>query len=190
MKTILQIDSSVRTMGSLTRQVTQLLANKLNKINPEISINYRDLAKGLPLIDEKWINANFTAEQNRNEEAKNNLKISDHLVAELQQAEYIVIGSPTYNFNISAYLKAWVDLIARAKVTFQYTENGPEGLLKNKKAYLVIASGGVEIGSDEDFVSHYLKRIMAFIGITDVSVIDATKIDLINNSELQIEALM
>ncbi len=188
--TILQIDSSGRTTGSLSRQVGQLLSNKLAQENSDLILNYRDVTQGLPLIDEQWINANFTPEDQRDVEAKNTLEFSDKLVSELEQAKYVVIASPTYNFNIPAFLKAWVDLIARARLTFKYTENGPVGLLKGKKAYLVLASGGVVIGSEADFVSVYLKRIMAFIGIDDVVIIDATKIDLEKDSEKQIEALM
>ncbi len=188
--TILQIDSSGRTTGSLSRQVGQMVTHRLLQENPNLIINYRDVAQGLPLIDEKWISANFTPFDQRDDQAKDVLGFSDKLVSELQQAKYIVIASPTYNFNIPAYLKAWVDLIARAKLTFEYTENGPVGLLKDKKAYLVIASGGVPIGSDADFVSQYLKHIMSFVGITDVKIIDATKIDLEELTQNNAEALV
>lgn len=188
--TILHIDSSIRTSDSLSRQASQLVANKLDNDNSHSLIKYRDVSLGLPLIDRNWINANLTAVEQRDEQANKVLQFSDTLIDELKQARLLVIGVPTYNFNIPAYLKAWIDLIARAKVTFQYTDNGPQGLLKDKKAYLVIASGGVPIGSEADFVSSYLSRIMTFIGITDVTIIDATKIDFKKNSGQQIEALM
>ncbi len=188
--TILQIDSSMRATGSLSRQVGQMVSHKLLQENPSLIINYRDVAQGLPLIDEEWINANFTPEDQRDEQTKGVLEFSDKLVSELKQAKYIVIASPTYNFNIPAYLKAWVDLIARARLTFKYTENGPVGLLNDKKAYLVIASGGVPVGSDADFVSQYLKRIMSFVGITDVKIIDATKVNLEQLTDNDAEALV
>ncbi len=176
MNTILQINSSSRYHDSITRQVAELVVNNLSGDNTTI-IN-RDLAKGLPFIDEQWIGANFTAPEDRTDEHKATLSFSDSLVNELQQAEHIVIASPIYNFSLPAVLKAWVDLIARARLTFQYTANGPEGLLKNKKAYIVIASGGVPVGSPMDFASPYLKQALAFVGITDVTIIDANNIDL------------
>jgi len=176
MKTILQVNSSSRYHDSITRQVAELVVNNLSADNSTI-IN-RDLAKGLPFIDEQWIGANFTAPEDRTDEHKATLSFSDSLVNELQQAEHIVIASPIYNFSLPAVLKAWVDLIARARLTFQYTANGPEGLLKNKKAYIVIASGGVPVGSPMDFASPYLKQALAFVGITDVTIIDANNIDL------------
>ncbi|MFK8011713.1 MAG: FMN-dependent NADH-azoreductase [Marinicellaceae bacterium] len=188
--TILHIDSSMRSTDSLSRQVGKLVSDKLLQENPSLTLNYRDVAQGLPLIDEEWIKANFTPEHKRDDKAIKTLEFSDKLVSELKQAKYIVIAAPTYNFNIPAYLKAWVDLIARARLTFRYTENGPVGLLKDKKAYLIIASGGVPIGSDADFVSQYLNRIMSFIGITDVKIIDASKVNLEEITDNYLEALI
>lgn len=175
---ILKINASGRYQGSITRQLTDAIANYLSNQQSPLSLVDRDLAKGLPFIDEQWIGANFTADEDRNEEHKTVLALSDTLVAELQQADHIVIGVPIYNFNVPAVLKAWIDLIARARLTFQYTENGPEGLLSNKKVYLVMASGGVPIGSEMDFASHYLKHVLGFVGLTDVTLIDANEIDL------------
>ena len=105
------------------------------------------------------------------------LGFSNELVAELENAEHIVIASPIYNFSIPATLKAWVDLIARVGLTFRYTDNGPVGLLENKKATVVMASGGVPIGSDMDMASSYLKFALAFIGISNVNIIDASQIN-------------
>ena len=95
------------------------------------------------------------------------------LIAELKAADVVVIGAPIYNFGIPAALKAWVDMIARARKTFRYTSEGPEGLLKGKKAYVVIASGGMPVDSDMDFATPYLRQVLGFIGITDVEVIAA-----------------
>jgi FMN-dependent NADH-azoreductase len=175
---VLKINASGRYQGSITRQLTDILANYLNGQQDAKSIIDRDLAKGLPFIDEQWIGANFTADEDRNDEHKSALALSDTLVGELQQTEHIVIGAPVYNFNIPAVLKAWIDLIARARLTFHYTENGPEGLLKDKKVYVVFASGGVPIGSNMDFTSGYLKHVLAFVGLTDVTFVDAAKIDI------------
>lgn len=168
-QTILRIDSSGRKDGSTSRALTQALVAK----SPEAKIITRDVAGGLPLVDEQWMNANFTDESERSAEQRETLALSDALVAELEQADVIIIGSPVYNFGIPASLKSWVDMIARARKTFKYTENGPEGLLRGKKAYIAMASGGTEIGSDIDYASTYLKHIMGFVGIDDVTVIAA-----------------
>ena len=108
------------------------------------------------------------------------------MVAELQQADVIVIGAPIYNFGVPASLKAWVDMIARARLTFRYTEQGAEGLLKGKKAYVVVASGGVPVDSPADFATPYLRQALKFIGITDVEVIAADRLN--ENSADSIDA--
>ena len=96
------------------------------------------------------------------------------MVAELEAADTIVIGVPIYNFGVPAALKAWVDMVCRARRTFAYTENGPVGLLDNKKAFLVIASGGTDSGSEIDFATGYLRHVLGFIGIHDVTIVDAS----------------
>jgi len=194
-KTVLQINSSSRFEGSITRQLSALVVKQIIQDNPGLSLHSRDLATGLPFIDEQWVEANFTAAENRNEQHKEKLSFSDELVGELKKAEIIVIASPIYNFSIPAVLKAWVDLVARAQLTFRYTSNGSEGLLKGKKAYVVVASGGVPIGSEMDFASSYLKQVLGFIGITDVTVVDSSKINLAQDQNQgspikQIAALM
>ena len=187
-KTILQINSSGRFEGSLTRQLSKLVTQQLQKHQPQLKVKQRELATGLPFIDEQWISANFTPEDQRQEQDLEALNFSNELVSELQQAEMIVIASPIYNFSIPAVLKAWIDLVARAQLTFRYTSSGPEGLLKGKKAYIVAASGGVAIGSNMDFATNYLKQVLGFIGITDVVIIDAATINL-QDDEQQILAL-
>jgi FMN-dependent NADH-azoreductase len=122
--------------------------------------------------------ANFTAEEERSQQHKDILSFSDSLVDELQQAQTIVRASPIYNYNIPAVLKAWIDLIARARLTFRYTDNGPVGLLTHKKVYLVMASGGVSIGSETDHASRYLQQVLAFVGLCDITIIDAAKFDM------------
>jgi len=174
-KTILQIDSSGRLQDSLTRQLTEKIIKKLSIVNN--SVIKRELNTGLPFVDEQWIGANFTDKDQRSLVQKDKLKISDMLIDELMKADHIVIGAPIYNFSIPAVLKAWIDMVARAQVTFKYTENGPVGLLKGKKAYIAMASGGVPIGSAMDFASNYLKHVLGFIGITDVIIFDGANSD-------------
>ena len=89
-----------------------------------------------------------------------------------------------YNFGIPSVLKAWIDQVARARITFRYTENGPEGLLKGKKAFVIVPSGGVPVGSEVDFATPYLRHALAFIGITDVEFIGARGADRGNQEAL------
>lgn len=170
--TVLHIDSSARLTGSTSRDLSQRVVDKLN---PETVIR-RDLTSALPQIDENWVEANFTPADQRSQEQKDRLALSDELVQELLAADTIVIGAPIYNFSVPASLKAWVDLVARAGLTFKYTENGPQGLLEGKRAILAVASGGTKVGSEIDFGSGYLTHIMGFIGITDVEIVAADQL--------------
>ena len=171
---ILRIDSSARKSGSTTRQLTNDLINALSKQSNETIIVSRDVADGLPFVDEGWVNANFTPEENRSKAQRDTLAFSDSLVEELKSADTVVIGLPIYNFGVPATIKAWVDMIARARLSFRYTENGPVGLLTGKRAFLVVASGGTPVGADYDFATSYMKQALAFVGITDVTIIDAS----------------
>lgn len=173
--TILHINSSGRNEGSVTRDISGQLVQQLQH-REGLEINHVDLAEGLPFVDEQWIAANFTDPDERSDRQKAKLALSDSLVADLQEASHIVIASPIYNFSVPAVLKAWIDMVARARVTFRYTENGPEGLLKGKKAYLVVASGGVPLGSDMDYASTYLRHVMGFLGIDDVTLVNANEL--------------
>lgn len=167
-QTVLHIDASARLAGSTTRQLTSQIVETLGG-----EIVHRDLTIALPHIDEVWVNSNFTPADQRTDAQKEALSLSDSLIAEIQAADVLVIGVPIYNFGVPTALKAWVDQIARAGVTFKYTENGPVGLMEGKRAILAVASGGTKAGSDIDFATGYMRHIMGFIGITDVDVIAA-----------------
>ncbi|MBN45023.1 MULTISPECIES: FMN-dependent NADH-azoreductase [unclassified Methylophaga] len=169
---VLHINASSRYDGSLTRAVSTQLTEILAGQN-EVTLQQRDVASGLTFIDENWINANFTDPADRNAAQKEVLRFSDQLINEVKTADVLVLAVPIYNFGIPAALKAWIDLVARARETFRYTEQGPIGLLENKKVYLVMASGGVPLESDVDFASNYLKFFMQFIGISDVTLVNA-----------------
>jgi FMN-dependent NADH-azoreductase len=168
-RNILRIDASARKAGSSSRALTDALIERLSPAN----IVSRDLSEALPFVTENWVHANFTDEAERTAEQKAELALSDALVEEIFAADILVIGTPIYNFAVPAALKAWIDLIARARKTFHYTATGPEGLLSGKQAYVLIASGGTEVGSDIDFASGYLRNILGFVGITDVTIIAA-----------------
>ena len=172
---VLLVTSSARQQGSVTRQLTDELLVAMRAQHPQVRVQQRDVAQQMPFIDEMWVSANFTPERQRNDTQKQALATSDALVAELQQADVILIAVPIYNFSIPASLKAWIDQIARAGLTFSYTSDGPVGRLHGKRAYVVLASGGTEIGSEIDFASVYLKHVLGFIGIHQVELIAASR---------------
>lgn len=171
-RTILRIDASARRADSVTRDLADRIVARLA---PERVI-VRDLARGLPQIDEAWVSANFTPPDARTETQRATLALSDELVAELETADTVVIGLPIYNFGLPASLKAWIDLVARAGVTFRYTAEGPVGLLDGKRAILAVASGGTGAGSDIDFATPHLRHVLGFLGISDVEVIAADRL--------------
>lgn len=174
---ILEISASGRQAGSVSRQLTAELIDGLETRFGDVDVARRDLGDGIPHVDESWIDANFTPEEQRTQNQQNVLAQSDALVAELQAADVLVIGVPVYNFGIPAALKAWIDMIARARLTFRYTPDGPEGLLTGKKAFVVIASGGVPVDSPVDFATPYLRHALRFVGITDIETIAADQLN-------------
>ncbi|MEL6532693.1 MAG: NAD(P)H-dependent oxidoreductase [Pseudomonadota bacterium] len=171
MTQILRLDSSARKTGSITRALGDDVIAQFT----DATVTTRDLSLGVPIIDEAWVTANFTPADQRDEAQKAALALSDEMVAELKAADVVVIGVPMYNFGAPAAFKAWVDQIARAGLTFKYTESGPVGLLEGKRAIVLTASGGVEIGSDADFLSDYVRHVLGFVGITEVEVIAANQ---------------
>lgn len=181
-QTILRLDASARKSGSVTRDLT----NKIVARFDTAKVITRDLTTALPQIDEAWIGANFTPADQRSDDQKALLALSDELVTEVQAADVVVIGLPVYNFTIPSALKAWIDLITRVGITFRYTENGPEGLLKGKRAIIAMASGGTKAGSDIDFASTYLRHILGFNGITDVELVAADAMSI--NAEATLKA--
>jgi FMN-dependent NADH-azoreductase len=191
---ILRIDTSMRHTGSVTRALTDKLVARLRAASPGSEVTVRDLAAGVPLVNEAWIGANFTDPAERDDAQRAALTHSDELVAELKAADTLVIGLPIYNFGVPAAFKAWVDMIARARETFRYTETGPEGLMTGKRALVVVASGGVPVGSAADFATPYVRHVLAFIGITEVEFISADSLmsgadAAIANAEARIEEL-
>lgn len=167
---LLRIDSSAVIHGSVTRELTDHIVKALAPSH----IATRDLVTTpLPQITEDWVTARSTPEADRTGAQRAELTLSDVLVSEVVQADTLVIGLPVYNFSVPAALKAWIDLIARAGVTFRYTADGPQGLLTGKRAIIAMASGGTAAGSDVDFASGYLHHVLGFVGITDVTLIAA-----------------
>ena len=169
--TTLHIDASARNESSISRQLSSEVVARLGG-----TVIRRDLNDALPQITELWVETKNTPADARTQHQKDALVLSDELVGELQAADTIVIGLPIYNFGIPASLKAWIDLIARAGVTFKYTENGPIGLLQNKRAFIVAVSGGTPVGSAIDFATPYMRHVLGFIGIDDVEIVAADRL--------------
>lgn len=173
---ILRLDSSARTDGSVSREVGTLIEHRLLERYPAAEVVRRDLADGLPSIDEDWVAANLTPAEERSAVQRDRLGLSDRLIAELEGADVVVLTAPIYNFSVPSVLKAWIDLVCRAGLTFRYTPNGPVGLLEDRPVYLAMASGGVPFGSPVDFASTYLRQVFGFIGITDVRLVGAERV--------------
>ncbi|MEL6913804.1 MAG: NAD(P)H-dependent oxidoreductase [Pseudomonadota bacterium] len=180
-QTILRIDASARKEGSVTRALSDKVIARLDAGR----VITRDLSDGIALLDEGWLAANWTAPDERSEAQTAALAGSDALIEELREADTLVIGAPIYNFGIPAALKAWVDQVARAGVTFKYTDTGPVGLLEGKRAIIVTASGGTKVGSEIDFATGYLTFALGFIGIEDVQIVAADQMALDANASLK-----
>lgn len=191
MKKILHITSSLNNNDSLSGKLSQSIIDKLLNAFPNSIITKRDLVKSeIPHLSGETFSAFRVLPENRTEHQMSAVKVSDELIGELMEADIIVIGVPLYNFGIPSVLKAWIDHIARAGITFKYSANGVEGLLKNKKVYLAISSGGVySEGAMKsfDFTEPYLKAVLGFIGLTDVTTFRVEGIALPDIGELQIE---
>ncbi|MBO0931759.1 FMN-dependent NADH-azoreductase [Fibrella aquatilis] len=172
---ILHLISSPRKGASASIQLGNAVVNQLQAANPGSTVTVHDLTnKPFPHLEEVHLQSFFTPAENHSPEQQEAIRHSDQAIAELKAADAIVIGIPVYNFGVSSTLKAWIDHIARAGVTFRYTANGPVGLIEpGKKVYLVIASGGIYSegpGAAIDFVVPYLKTSLGMLGLTDVIV--------------------
>lgn len=170
---VLRVDASGQLAGSSTRTLLDYLLTALEGRYGNLAMQNRDLAKGIPHVDHEWIDANLTPPGNRSSAQHAALELSDSLVEELKSSDVVAIGVPVYNFGVPAALKAWVDMIARARLTFRYSDQGPVGLLQGKKAILVVASGGVAVDSEGDFATPYMRQALRFLGITDIVVVAA-----------------
>ena len=183
MNNILHIDASGRGKPSVSRQLSNEIVQKIS--SDQTRVTYRDVSQGLSFVDELMIGAYYTQKAERSEEQHQAIALSDTIVEELMAADTVVIGMPIYNFSMPAGFKTWSDLAARVGETFQYTENGPVGLLEGKKAYVAVASGGTKVGSEIDFLTPWLRHFLGFIGIYDVEIVQAEAIN--RNGEKAVE---
>ena len=172
---ILRVDSSAKTENSESRRLTDRIINGLKTNGKSLDVTVRDLNYSLPQVNTSWIEANNTPSDDQTDEHKKTLALSDTLVAEIEAADTLIIGVALYNFSITASLKLWIDLVCRARKTFAYVDGSPKGLMTGKKAIICFASGGTPFESNIDFASGYLRHILGFIGITDVTFISADK---------------
>ena len=190
---IYQIDSSARKEGSTSRALAKKLLNKIKE--PSDEIIYRDLNDEMVFVSGLTESGMKIDKKDQTEHHKKMFELSDKLVRELKESDIIIISTPIYNYGPPATLKAWSDLAARVGETFRFKPDGRrEGLLKNKKAYLVITSGGTKLNGKEDFLTPWLKFILNFFGIEKIETVFADQMALdyeksINDAENQINNL-
>ena len=174
MKTILQLNSSILSDNGQSSRLANEFVNALRREAPDAKLILRDLARDpVPHLDADRFGAFIAKPEARTLKQDAFVAYSDGLIAELKQAEVIVLGLPMYNFGVPSTLKAYFDHIARAGVTFRYTATGPVGLLTGKKAYVLATRGGLYAGSKLDTQTGYVRDFLAFLGITDVEFVYA-----------------
>src|SRR5512139_3013697 len=171
---ILQINSSARTTGSHSTRLASEMVERLLAAHPQAALALRDLGKApVPALDEAALQALFTPADQRSPDQAARVAQDDALIAEVQAADVRVLGVPMYNFGVPAALKNWIDAIARAGVTFKYTDRGPIGLLQGKKVYVALARGGLYRDTPADTQVPYLKAVLGFLGMTDIQFVYA-----------------
>ena len=169
---ILQINSSARSTGSASTRLADAIVARVQAANPGAALARRDLAAAPhPVLDEPTLQALFTPADKRTPEQAARIALDDALIAQVQAADVIVIGAPMYNFGITVQLKSWFDAIARANVTFKYTEKGPVGLLTGKKVYVGLSRGGLHRDGATDSQVPFLNTMFGFLGLTDVQYV-------------------
>ncbi|AQZ34612.1 FMN-dependent NADH-azoreductase [Ectopseudomonas chengduensis] len=179
MSRILVIESSARQQGSVSRELTQQFIANWQAAHPADQVQVRDLAaEPVPHLDATLLGGWMTPSEQQNDAEKAALARSNQLTDELLAADVLVLAAPMYNFAIPSTLKAWLDHVLRAGVTFKYTETGPQGLLTGKRAFVLTARGGIYAGSALDHQEPYLRQALAFIGIHDVQFIHAEGLNL------------
>ncbi|WP_305856386.1 FMN-dependent NADH-azoreductase [Balneatrix alpica] len=171
--------------GNSTALVKQFVQDWQHK-HPNSEVTSRDLVQNaLPHLSLAEMGAWMTPAEQRNEEQQQLAALSDNLIKELLAHDVIVIGMPLYNFGISSQFKAWLDRIARAGVTFKYTETGPVGLVNGKKVYVLAARGGLYQGTDKDTQTKYLQDFFNFIGISEIEFVYAEALAMGDDSKQQ-----
>lgn len=169
---ILQINSSVRGPASTSTRIATSIVQHLRSLHPEATVETRELAQQA-FLDADALGAIFTPAEARTPEQKERVAQDDATIAQLLDSDVVVLGVPLYNLGEPVQLKAWIDAICRAGVTFKYTSAGPEGLVKGKKVYVAFARGGNYRGSAFDTQTPYLRNTLGLLGMTDVTFFHA-----------------
>lgn len=179
MSNVLIIESSARQQDSFSRELTQQFISHWKTLHPADRLTTRDVAVNpVPHLDADLLGGWMKPEAQRNAAEQASLQRSNELTDELLAADVLVLAAPMYNFAIPSTLKAWLDHVLRAGLTFKYTDTGPQGLLTGKKAYVLTARGGIYAGSTADHQEPYLRQVLAFVGIHDVTFIHAEGMNL------------
>ena len=179
MAQVLVIESSARQQGSVSRLLTEQFIARWQAAHPADRISVRDLAvEPVPHLDANLLGGWMTPAEQQSEAERAALALSNKLTDEVLAADVLVLAAPMYNFTIPSTLKAWLDHVLRAGVTFKYTETGPQGLLSGKRAFVLTARGGIYAGGSMDHQEPYLRQALGFIGIHDVSFIHAEGLNL------------
>lgn len=174
MKTILQINSSLNSTDGVSSRLADQTVAELLAANPDARLVVRDLARDpVPHLDNERFAAFIAKPDARTKAQLAIVQESDALIDELRRADAVVLGLPMYNFGVPSQLKTWIDHVARAGVSFKYTEAGPVGLMTGKKAYVLAARGGKYAGTSADTQTQYVRDILGFLGITDVEFVYA-----------------
>lgn len=176
---ILQINASARREGANSTKLANTVVERLQAAHPAAAVTLRDLSTTpVTVLDEVALGALFTPVEQRSAGQSAVVAEYDALIAEVQAHDVIVLGVPMYNFGVPVQLKAWIDAIARAGVTFRYTENGPEGLVKGKTVYVALARGGLYRDTPNDSQVPYLKTVLGFLGLTDIRFVYAEGLNM------------
>ncbi|MEY6430823.1 NAD(P)H-dependent oxidoreductase [Thioalkalicoccus limnaeus] len=179
MTKVLHIDSSLFSGQGVSSTLAADLVRRLRQRDPSVAITHRDLGRDpIPHLDATRLSALSTSETERSPEQQAVVDEADRLIRELQDADLLLLGVPMYNFGIPSPLKAWFDHVARAGVTFRYTAQGPEGLIRNTRAVVVTSRGGRHRGQPTDTQTSYLTTMLGFLGIEDVRFIYAEGLNL------------
>jgi FMN-dependent NADH-azoreductase len=174
MTQVLLITSSLNGSNSHSTALAERYIDSLRETNPDLDITRRDLAQDAPAhLDVSTFQAFVTPDEERTDEQRERVRWSDAAIAELKAADLVVLTAPMYNFGVPSTLKSWMDHVARAGITFRYTETGPEGLLTGTRAVVVSTRGGAYVGTPLDTQTPFLKTFLGFLGITEVEFVHA-----------------
>jgi len=180
MKTLLRIDSSLSGENSTSKLLADESINSLQR-NEALQITYRDITTdSIPHLNHTHIAALSTPHEQHTPEQQTWLDYADSLINEVIAADTLLIGAPMYNFGVPSVLKSWFDHIARAGVTFRYTSEGPEGLLKNKQAIIITTRGGIHRNQQSDSETHFITTMLNFLGIKKINFIYAEGLNMGN----------